>query len=421
MIHYITSDGLGQPWVGNELRVVTRAGVPVTLHAMRAPKQVHFESEWARQMAGSTRALYPLSPVDVVISAVLAPFLFGGRWAAALANALFGERENLRARFSALAHFFVACVWARSLRGERLDHIHSQWAYSSGSIGMYGSWLLGVSFSFTGHAADLFRDRVALRDKIRRAEFIVCISQFHRSFFLENGARPEQLHVAYCGIYVDEMKPREGPRPARPCTILSSGRLVEKKGFEYLIDACALLRDRGREFRCVIGGSGPLESELRARIESLSLKDHVELTGKALSQEAIPPFMHSGDMYVLACVWAKDGDVDGLPQMTMEAMACGLPAVTTKLVGNPDLVVHESTGLLVEPRNAAQLADAMERLMIDPELSDQLAARGRHWILDKFDITTSLEPLLKQYRRRLAAGDAKQSRTATSGRRETTP
>lgn len=414
MIHYISSDGMGQPWVGNEVRVVAAAGVPVVLHAMRAPSQIHFGSPWACKLADQTRILYPLPVGGVVASVALAPVLFGRRWAGALINALTGPRENIRARASSIAHFFVACHWARMLRRETVSHIHAQWAYSSASIGMYGSWMLGVSFSFTGHATDLFRDRVALRDKIRRADFIVCISEFHRQFFLDEGARPEQLHIVYCGIEPELMVPRTGPRAPGPFTILSAGRLVEKKGFEYLIDACAILRDHGREFRCVIAGSGPLESDLRARVTARGLSGHVEITGKALAQEAIPRFMHSGDLFALECVWARDGDVDGLPQMTMEAMACGLPAVTTRLVGNPDMVIHERTGLLVEPRDEKQLAAAIERLMDNPQLADRLARQGREWILEKFDIRFSSDPLIRLFRDRLAASPGGLPRTLTS-------
>ena len=139
-----------------------------------------------------------------------------------------------------------------------IDAIHAQWAHSCGTIGMYGAWLLGVPFSFTGHATDLFRDRVALHDKIRRAEFIICISSFHREFYKKHGARDEQLHLAYCGIDVSDFAPSPSPnRCGERLRILSSGRLVEKKGFPYLIDACRLLADRGVPFECVIAGSGP--------------------------------------------------------------------------------------------------------------------------------------------------------------------
>ena len=133
---------------------------------------------------------------------------------------------------------------------------------------MYGAWLLGVPFSFTGHAVDLFRDRVALRDKIRRADFIVCISQFHREFFRQHGARDEQLHVVYCGIDAAAFSFRRPSRQGLRPRILSVGRLVEKKGFHILIEACRLLADRGLDFECVIAGDGPWESALRRRVDA---------------------------------------------------------------------------------------------------------------------------------------------------------
>lgn len=424
MIHYMTSEGLGSPWVGNELRIVTQAGVPVRLHCMRAPAKIHFDSEWAKDLQASATVLYPVPAGRVVGAALAGPFAFGGRFFAALGNAVFGERENLRARLACLAHFFVACMWALGLKksGGRVSHIHAQWAFSSASIAMYGAWLLGVPFSFTGHAVDLTRQRVALRDKIKRAKFIIAISEWHKQFYIDedNGATPGlavKIHVAYCGIYTDEMVPPApeavAARAGRPFTILSAGRLIEKKGFPHLVRACRVLKDRGRGggFRCVIAGSGPDEAALRALIDELGVGDCVTMTGKALQQEKIPEFMHQGDCFVLACVWARDGDVDGLPQLTMEAMGCGLPAVTTALVGNPDLVVHEKTGLLVDVNGghpdeqfSGRLADALERLMDDPTLRERLARAGRSFIFEKFDITRSLDVLIGQYRAALGAG-----------------
>jgi glycosyltransferase involved in cell wall biosynthesis len=157
------------------------------------------------------------------------------------------------------------------------------------------------------------------------------------------------------------------------------------------------------DFECVIGGSGPLEAVLRHQISEAGLSDRIELTGKALKQEDIPAFMHQGDVYCLPCVWAADNDVDGLPQMLMEAMACGIPCVSTRLVGIPDLVIHEKTGLLVEPKQAEPLADALLRLMNDPDLATRLADAGRAHVLKDFDLSTCLTPLLERYRARLEA------------------
>ena len=405
MIHYITLTGIGQPWVANELSRVDAAGVPFMLHAMRPPDEVLHASEWAARLNQRTVAIYPVPVVALIASVLAAPLRFRGRFFAALWNALCGRREHLRARVAGIAHFFVACYWTRGIlrRGDHVAHIHSQWISSCGTIGMYGAWLLNVPFSFTGHAADLFRERCALNDKIRRADFIVCISEFHRQFYLKHGARTEQLIIVYCGINPEWFYPpaAHAHAVARPYRIVSSGRLVDKKGFSYLIDACRVLKDRGEHFECVIGGSGELEEALKAQVARLDLTDRVTVTGKALVQEKIIEFMHGGDVYALPCIWAQDDDVDGLPQMLMEAMACGLPAISTRLVGIPDLIRHEETGLLIAPNNALELADAIARLMHDRPLAARLAKAGREYVYEKFDLANCLEPLIERYRRRL--------------------
>jgi glycosyltransferase involved in cell wall biosynthesis len=402
VIHYMTIQGVGDAWVGNELRVVRGAGIPVVLHALRRPGKTYFTSDDIAALDRATRAIYPLGKGQVAAAVLAAPFRFGRRFWRALGSALFGPRESLRVRALGLWHLGVACHWAAGLRDAPPAHIHSQWAHAGASVALYGATLLGVPFSFTGHAADLFRDRAALRAKIAAAAFIVCISEFHRQFYLTEGADPGQLIIAYCGIDSSHFTPVRRLRPAGAAVrLLSSGRLVEKKGFDVLVAALALLRDRGLDFEAVIAGSGPLEAALRAQVAAAGLQAQVTLTGKELKQEDIPAFMATGDVYALACQRAPDGDVDGLPQMLMEAMACGLPAVSTRLVGIPDLVIDGETGLLVEPGDPAALADALARLAGDEELALRLAAAGRQHVLDRFDLETCLDPLLDRFRARL--------------------
>jgi colanic acid/amylovoran biosynthesis glycosyltransferase len=398
----MTSNGLGNAWVGNELGVVLPHGIQVRLHALYRPESTFFESEAMERLGHDAFYLYPLPTAGMVASVLSAPVRFRSRFAGALWNALTGPRENATVRAKTLWHLLVACHWAKELKRDRVSLIHSQWIHSGGSVAMYGAWLLGVPFSFTGHAADLFRDRCALRDKIERAAFIVCISKFHEQFYLENGARPEQLRLVYCGIDTKHFSPSGTVGTHDPPHILSSGRLVGKKGFEYLIDACQVLRSRGVAFRCTIAGSGPLESQLRDRVRQTGLEGVVTLTGKALQQERIPEFMSSGDVYCLPCVWASDGDVDGLPQMLMEAMACGLPAVSTELVGIPDLIEHERSGLLAKPNDVLGLADCLERLIADRGLARKLGAAGRERVLETFDLARALDPLVNEFRRYLS-------------------
>ncbi|HER25668.1 MAG TPA: glycosyltransferase, partial [Rhodospirillales bacterium] len=294
MIHYMTADGIASPWNANEISRVQLAGIPFTLNALRKPDNFSHEAAWAHKMNDETVSIYPLHPLRLVFSLIQAPIYFHGRYFTALFNALFGRRESLHVRITALVHFFVAAYWAVPLRNNKPDHIHSQWAHSGGTVAMYGAWLLDVTFSFTGHAIDLFRHRVALQDKIDRAAFIICISDFHRNFYIDRGADPDKLVIVYCGLDLSLFKPVEKSRSDDVFTILSAGRLVEKKGFVQLIRACGLLRDRGLEFNCLIGGSGPQEAELRRLVGELKLENLVTLTGKALKQERIPEFMSGG-------------------------------------------------------------------------------------------------------------------------------
>lgn len=416
MIHYITTEGISNPWVGAELGIVQRRGIPFVLHSMRPAPESWFTSNWARRIQEATRVLYPLPLLQVALSTIAAPFLFKGRFFSCLGNALLGERESLRARVSAIAHLFVACHWARGLRREPVALIHAQWAHSCATIGMYGAWLLGVPFSFTGHAVDLFRDRVALRDKIRRAEFIVCISEFHRDFYRKVGARDDQLQIVYCGVDVSQLAPAptntEGRRRFR---ILSLGRLVNKKGFDDLIEACQFLAADGLDFECVIAGDGPLKEVLDGQVARSNLTARVRVTGEAVLQESLNEFMNSGDVFCLPCVKARDGDMDGLPRTLMEAMACGVPTISTRLVGIPDLVVDGRTGLLVAPGKPKELARAIRRIDDDPELARRLGGAGRQWVIERFNIDTCLEPLLDRFRKKLdlAVGPEMPSRGAT--------
>lgn len=405
MIHYITSNGIGNAWVAAELRILGDAGVPYRLHSMRRPHQDFYGDEWARTIDRNTACIYPIGLLAFVGAVMAAPFTFRVRFFRALWNALFSERESWRARIACLFHLFVACRWARDLRKQDVSLIHSQWIQSGGTIGWYAAWLLDKPFSFTGHACDLFRDRSALKDKIKAADLIVAISEFHRDFYLEEGATPNQICIVYCGIDVDQFAFEPTPPSSTP-RILSFGRLVQKKGFDTLIDACAILKSRGIDFTCEIAGNGPEEETLRRQRDELELQGEVAITGKPLLQEEVADWLHHGHIFAQPCRWSDDNDVDGIPRSLMEAMACGLPCVASRIAGLPDLVLHEETGLLVEPEDSDALANALQRLIESAELSQSLARDGRTRIEEVFNLSTCLNPLIDKFQKYLPTSTA---------------
>jgi glycosyltransferase involved in cell wall biosynthesis len=164
--------------------------------------------------------------------------------------------------------------------------------------------------------------------------------------------------------------------------------MVEMKGFSDLVDACALLRARGLEFRCTIVGEGPLRDALQDRIARLGLASQVQLQSP-LPQAEIRRLLGEAACFVLPCVTAGNGDQDGIPNVLMEAMAARVPVVSCATSGVPELVQHEVTGLLAETRDPASLARAIERLLGDPVLARRLVRAGRSRVDAQFDIRTN--------------------------------
>ena len=174
--------------------------------------------------------------------------------------------------------------------------------------------------------------------------------------------------------------------------ILSVGRLVEKKGFPDLLHACARLKQAGYRFRCAIYGEGPLHDELAALIERLGLSGEVALAGACSQRELIPIFQHA-DVFVLAPFVTADGDRDGIPNVLVEAMACGLPVVSTSVAGIPELVKPDQNGLLVAPHDADALFAALAALLADPDRRKQLGEAARRTVVEHFDLRAAAREL----------------------------
>jgi colanic acid/amylovoran biosynthesis glycosyltransferase len=180
---------------------------------------------------------------------------------------------------------------------------------------------------------------------------------------------------------------------AAPPLIVAVGRLIVKKGFADLVRACRLLMERGKSFRCAIIGEGPLEQELGAQINQLGLQDCVELPG-AKPQHEIREYLVAASVFVLPSVVDPDGGMDNLPTVIMEAMAAGLPVVSTATGGIPEMVIQNETGFLGPPGDTVALAGAIERLFDDIGLARRLGERGFQRAEQLFSIEKNARELL---------------------------
>ena len=244
----------------------------------------------------------------------------------------------------------------------------------------------GIGYSFTGHANDIFCETdfpVSLDELVKEARLVVTETDFSRDWLARRfPAWAAKIHRVYNGIHPGEFA--VAASPADPPEIISVGRLIEKKGFDDLIRASSMIR--GIDFRCRIIGAGPLESALRAQIDDLGLADRVTLEGPRPEAEVIA-FLSRARLFALACTRDPDGGSDNLPTVIMEAMAAGLPVVSTKIAGIPEMIEDQVTGRLLPEHDVSGLASALESLLKDPALACRYGAAARDRVADKFATT----------------------------------
>jgi glycosyltransferase involved in cell wall biosynthesis len=273
------------------------------------------------------------------------------------------------------------------VRETGITHLHAHFATIATRIAQLAAHFAGISYSFTGHAKDIFHENVdadLLRDKMVKASAVVTVSDFNLDWLqTHHGVAARRVTRIYNGLQLSDF-PYEAPTN-RPRKIVAVGRLVEKKGFDVLIEACAILKARGMHFDCKIIGEGPQGEQLRAMIDHLALGEHVRLLGALPRHQVIAAFREAA-VSVMPCVIAEDGDRDGLPTVLIEAMALGTPCVGTDVTGIPEIIRDGETGICVRQRDPQAMADALERLLSDPALRTQMAERGRALIEAEFDV-----------------------------------
>ena len=271
-----------------------------------------------------------------------------------------------------------------------IRHLHAHFANHPATVARQTSRLLGIPFSFTAHAYDVYRnaEHRVIAAKMSDARFTITVSEYNAAFLraLANGRMP-RVELVRNGIDMVRFSP-PARRPDEPFTIIAVARLVEKKGLPLLVEACRNLRDRGLEFRCEIVGKGAQQGVLDALVRQWDLRDSVTLVG-ALAQQEIVERYRRAHVMVLPCIVGADGNRDGLPVSIVEALACGVPVISTPVTGIPEVVRDGVNGLLVPHGDVARLTDAIEKVMRDRDLWSRLSAAAPGSVRQGFDQETT--------------------------------
>jgi len=278
------------------------------------------------------------------------------------------------------------------------QHVHTHFAHVPTDIAMYAAALSDIPYSVTAHANDLFERGYLLQEKVQRSSFFATISEYNIRMLERIACNKEQLKLIRCGVDAEKFSSRQDFVPNSTFKVGVIGRLVEKKGIDTLIKAFSLLKEQGIKVSLSIAGSGPLDGELKAFVQEEGLGDNRVTFLGAIPHTQVAQFVESLDIFVLPCKQDKNGDMDGIPVVLMEAMLSGVPVISTSISGIPELVINNETGLLVAPNDEGELASAIKVMMDEAANRKNMTAKGITKVNSDFSLqgnTAKLNSLFK--------------------------
>ena len=301
-------------------------------------------------------------------------------------------REGMAA-LRALFRLNTALGMARRMQALGIARVHAQFANAPSTAGWVAASLLGVPFSFAVHARDVFVEPQFLAAKARAADRIIACNSAAAARTRELVSPPDRqkVELVYHGLPLDEYLFRP-ERAARRPLLLGVGRFVEKKGLVHLVRAVSLLRQQGRDIGCWLIGDGPRRKALEREIAALGLGDAVSLKGWMGPAELRAAYERASALVVPSIV-ARDGDMDGLPNVLLEAAATGLPIVATSVGGIGDFVQDRATGLVATPADPDDLATKIHSALSEPEAAMNRARNARAEVEARFRIDRCADAL----------------------------
>ncbi|WP_051309223.1 glycosyltransferase family 4 protein [Desulfogranum japonicum] len=395
---------ISETFISNEILRLEQHGIPIRIFSMRHPRE-----PFCHESVTRIKAQVDYLPTDLFhefnrlfaaasLCAVRKPhtFLQGLRKA--------GERFQRSQNLGTIKHLLQACyVTERLLQpSPEIVHLHAHFAHSPTSVAFFTSILSGLPFSFTAHAKDIYTSKPEqLREKIEKASMVFTCTNHNRDY-LSKLCCSTPLYCLYHGIDLSLFEQRENKPVHSPFHILTVARMTEKKGIPFILRALSRLHKQGMDFTYTLIGDGDDRGLILELIGELGLSDRVRLLGTLPHEEVIKE-LASADVFVLGCHIAPNGDRDGIPNVLVESLAVGCPAVGTRVSALPEILINKQTGMVVEPEDDAALANALTKVLHEDSLRDVLISEGRRHVEQHFDNSKLIAQLSGLYRNHIPA------------------
>ena len=288
-------------------------------------------------------------------------------------------------------------IAAEIVKRQNIRHLHGHFCHGSTTMTMLVSKLTGIPFSFTAHAKDIYLPKLnpgdLLRRKIIKSKFVVTCTDTNRIHLKQICPEKVSIFTIYHGLDIRHFTPKiESLEDTDVPCILAVGRFVAKKGFRFLVQACQNLKEKGYKFQCqLVGPKGEETDIIRQLVKTFALENFVSLRS-AVTQDQLKDIYNECTVFALPCQIVDNGDRDGIPNVLVEAMAMGIPVISTAISGIPELIEDRISGLLVPQKDVNALTHALESLLINPALRRKLAEEGRKKVCKLFDhnVTTRM-------------------------------
>jgi colanic acid/amylovoran biosynthesis glycosyltransferase len=370
-----------QTFVLDEVNTLARLSLDVKVYTLYGPRS-------ASRLAGMARAVAPVRHLGLAAIPRLVRDLL--RLSARNPEATSFLRRVVLRRWRSLetaGEALWACLAGVNLAGvmaaDDISHIHAPWANGPATAAWVASKLSGIPFSFSARAHDLHPPDGALKEKMVAAAFIRTNTALNQQYLA--GLCPHltgKVVNVYNGVSLTPPASHAAGRP--PYHLLAVGRLVPKKGFPVLIEACRLLAEAGLDFRLTLAGEGPERNKIRRLIEQQGLMDRVSLSGW-VPHRSMVQLLAQADLLIMPSLIAPSGDRDGIPNVILESLLCEVPVVASAVAGIPEVVRDGDTGWLVAQGNPTVLAQAVLTALADPGEARRRAANGHALVRREFD------------------------------------
>ncbi len=393
---------LSETFILNEILLLERLGFKLHIIAMRNPGETTVHDSVKQVRACVTYIpdyFWPFFFAFIKANVKLwwrKPGVYWRAFRFALFRSLRQFSSSTIKRFAQAAYLVENHLYARP--GSRFEpitiaHLYAHFSHGPTTVAYFASQLTGIDYSFSAHAKDIYlQEHDFLSLKVDAARFVVTCTEFNKKYLQEVSGNATSVFRCYHGLNIDAFTVPLRKRASTSANIISVGRFVPKKGFPILIQALHRLRQEGLSFHCDIVGSGPMKDELLQQIKALGLSDSIKLVAP-MPQNELLEYYRRADLFALACEVQEDGDRDGIPNVLVEAMAMGIPAVSTAISGIPELVENGVNGFLVPEKNPAALAEAIGKLLRRPELAERIGLAGRARVEEEFDALRNVEKI----------------------------